>query len=225
MVTIDAIRWFKKSFGAAINAGVANTPFTLDLITTIAVQESYEVWGRAYRRLSADDVLQFCTGDVISAPKRGVFPRTKEELLGAKRGAEMFDIAHDALVRMAKYAPEYAKYAANPNRFCHAFGIFQYDMQFYKNDSEFFLDFGWYTFDPCLTRCVTELEHVKQTLFGPSKKTLSDSESVYVAIGYNMGARRVRLQAGFKQGYRDSSGKYYGEHVADYLRLVKAVDT
>lgn len=38
---------------------------------------------------------------------------------------------------------------------------------------------------------------------------------VYVAIAYNRGT--VDFARGFKQGYRDESGKYYGEHVWGYL--------
>ena len=46
-------------------------------------------------------------------------------------------------------------------------------------------------------------------------------EKVYVAIAYNRGS--VNFSRGFKQGYKDESGKYYGEHIWSYLQLVKSI--
>ena len=216
---IDAARWFRTTFGPKIEAGTAGTPFIADLLTAIAIQETYEIWGRVYQTLPVDDVLKVCVGDVIGEPKRGVFPKTKSELLAAPRGVEMFDIAHESLAALAEHATEYQKYAANPDRFCHAFGIFQYDIQFFRDDPDFFLQRRWYSFDECLARCVAELKRVLRRTFGPGKTTLNEIESVYVAIGYNSGS--VKITAGLKQGFKDSSGKYYGEYVADYLQTAK----
>jgi len=49
----------------------------------------------------------------------------------------MFKIARQALEDMAEVAPEYKKYLKNKNKFRHAFGIFQYDIQAFTHDSEF----------------------------------------------------------------------------------------
>src|SRR5262245_58505990 len=215
----DAARWFKTTFGPQVQAAIAGTPFSADLLTAIAIQETYEIWGRIYETLTADEVLQLCVGDVIGEPKRGVFPKTKADLLAATRGQEMFDIAHESLIALAGRATEYQKYANNPDRFCHAFGIFQYDIQFFKNDPDFFLQRQWHSFDQCVDRCVAELKRVLRRTFGPNKNTLNDIESVYVAIGYNSGS--VKITAGLKQGFKDSTGKYYGEYVADYLKTAQ----
>jgi hypothetical protein len=50
MPRIEGMRWFKKQFGDKVNAAVAGAPFGIDLITAIAVQESYDdAWGLIYR--------------------------------------------------------------------------------------------------------------------------------------------------------------------------------
>lgn len=215
----EAAAWFKATFGAEIAAATAGTPFSVDLLTAIAIQETYEIWGRIYRTLPAADVLALCVGDVIGEPKRGPFPKTKAALLAAPRGAEMFAVAHESLAALAEHATEYAKYAANPDRFCHAFGIFQYDIQFFKDDPDFFLERKWNIFGECLGRCIAELKRVTRSTFGPGKTTLNEIESVYVAIGYNSGS--VKITAGLKQGFKDSTGKYYGEYVAEYLQTAR----
>ena len=215
----DAALWFKKTFGPQIRPAIDGTPFSVDLLTAIAIQETYEIWGRIYQSLTPDEVLQLCVGDVIGEPRRGVFPKTKADLLAAPRGNEMFDIAHQSLIALAAHATEYQKYADNPDRFCHAFGIFQYDIQFFRDDPEFFLQRKWFSFDECVARCVRELRRVTAKTFGKDKSTLNEIESVYVAIGYNSGS--VNITAGLKQGFKDDTGKYYGEYVADYLRTAQ----
>jgi hypothetical protein len=218
---IDAARWFKQSFGPRIEPELAGTPFTVDLLAAIAIQETFEVWGRIYKTIGdPDDVLPLCVGDVIGEPKRTAFPRTKAELLAAPDGAAMFDVAHQALVDMASHVPAYQVYANNPERFCHAFGIFQYDIQFFRDDPDFFLQKQWGDFDECLRRCIAELKRVLVKTFGPSKTSLNDIESVYVAIGYNSG--HVKITDGLKQGFKDDTGKYYGEYVNDYLQAARA---
>jgi hypothetical protein len=45
---------------------------------------------------------------------------------------------------------------------------------------------------------------------------------VYVAIAYNRGS--VDFSRGFKQGFRDEAGKFYGEYMRDYIRLAQSVN-
>jgi hypothetical protein len=214
----DAARWFKTTFGPQIVDAVGGTPFTVNLLTAIAIQETYEIWGRIFNgTMTPEEILDACVGDVISAPQRGAFPKTKDELIAAPRGQEMFDVARQALADMAKHAPEYQRYVANPQRFCHAFGVFQYDIQFFKDDPDFFLQRKWSDLGECLTRCIAELTRVTRKTFGANKQSLSDTEAAYVAIGYNQGS--VNIAKGLKQGFKDDTGKYYGEYVADYLRI------
>jgi len=221
MARIDnAAKWFKTTFGPEIVDAVTGTPFTVNLLTAIAIQETYEVWGRLFDgTMTPQEILDACVGDVISAPARGAFPKTRAELLAYAQGQAMYDVARDALADMAKHAPEYQKYVANPDRFCHAFGVFQYDIQFFKEDPDFFLQKKWGDLGECLTRCIAELTRVTKKTFGAGKTSLTDLEATYVAIGYNLGS--VNLAKGLKQGFNDGN-KYYGEYVADYIKVASA---
>jgi hypothetical protein len=220
MTLVDDMRWFKDQFGAATVEAIKGTPYTLDLIVAIAVQETHEVWGRARRTHSADDVLRLCVGDIIDAPGRSVFPRSRRDLESAEHGKRMFAIARQAIVDMATVAHEYQQYLHNPNKFAHAFGIFQYDIQAFKSDPGFFLNKEWCNYARCLDKCLHELEEKRHHVFG-NKIGLDDSDRVYVAIAYNKGSAHVG--AGFKQGFRDGEGRYYGELIDQYMRLAKTL--
>ena len=110
--------------------------------------------------------------------------------------------------------------ARNPDKFCRGFGIFQYDLQFFLGNPDYFLEKRWHEFDQCLAQCVEELKAKLIRTYGRDKTSLTDKEMVYVAIAYNRGS--VDFSQGFKQGYKDSSGKYYGEYIWEYLQLAKA---
>ncbi|HEY3057245.1 MAG TPA: SH3 domain-containing protein [Thermoanaerobaculia bacterium] len=218
-----AIAWFKNEFGDSINAAVEDTPFDIDLLAAIAVQETYEVWGDLYDRIGVTDLLELCVGDTIDAPRRKAFPRTKAQLLGAPNGDRMFDIARASLEAIGEYFAVYHKIAvANPNKFCHAFGIFQYDLQHFPENAQYFLERRWADFDACLALCIGELASALKSAFGrrKKKKKLSDEEKVFVAIAYNSG--RVNFDKGFKQGYFDGH-KYYGEYIRDFMDLARHV--
>ena len=46
-------------------------------------------------------------------------------------------------------------------------------------------------------------------------------EQAFVAIAYNAGS--FKPERGLKQGFKDSSGKFYGELIAQYIALAKTV--
>jgi Bacterial SH3 domain len=219
---VKAISWFKAQFRSAIKDEILGTPFSLDMLTAIALQETYYVWGNIYQDLSVEEVLKVCVGDTLDAPNRSAFPKNKAALLSVENGDEMFEIARDALASVANHIPAYRSvFQGSPNKFCHGFGIFQYDIQFFRTDTNFFLQKRWYMFDNCLKHCVKELKAALRRAYGADKSTLSDEEKVYVAIAYNKGS--VNTSGGFKQGYRDDSGKFYGEYIWEYLQLSKSV--
>ena len=68
-------------------------------------------------------------GDIVGDPTMQI-PRLR--CLGPSRwlryGRQMFKIARKALEDMAQIATEYKKYVKDKDKFCHAFGIFQYDI-------------------------------------------------------------------------------------------------
>ena len=71
MALKDNIAWFKANFGPQIVVATAGTPFDVDMLTAIAVQETGSIWGRLIGKgLSTERILELCVGDVLNAPKR-----------------------------------------------------------------------------------------------------------------------------------------------------------
>ncbi|MGI8437892.1 MAG: hypothetical protein ACR2NX_13490 [Chthoniobacterales bacterium] len=135
-------------------------PFDADLITAIAQQETGYIWaGLVQRGLAENEVLRLCVGDTLDADNgRSCFPKNKAELLGARRGSEMFALARQTLLDMARYVNGYQSATINPNKCCHGYGIFQYDIQFFLENPDFFLQQSWEDFEACLARLLDELK-------------------------------------------------------------------
>jgi hypothetical protein len=214
----DGIRWFKTQFGAKIADGFKGTPFTVDMAAAIAVQETFsDCWGLVYKTKPVDVVLRLCVGDTLDFPNRKAFPRERSELT-----AEAFDVARQALLDIAQFNHAYAKAAENHNKFCHGYGIFQYDIQFIKEDPDFFIKRGWHDFDQCLAKLIKELKAAMTRAYGPHKASLTDDEMMYVAIAYNAG--HVVVGGGPKQGFKDGEGRFYGENFQKFLAMAHTVE-
>lgn len=217
----DAIRWFKTQFGPAITVACRGTPYTLDMATAIAMQETFsDCWGPIYKTKPASEVLKLCVGDTLDAPKRSAFPTSKADLLAVPSGSSMFDVARQALLDVAQVSSSYARVAQNPDKFCHGYGIFQYDIQFFKTDPSFFLTRGWCNMAECIKRLIKELDAACRRAYGTGKSSLTDDEMMYVAIAYNRGS--VRVGGGPQQGFRADDGRFYGENFQRYLALAHA---
>ena len=215
----DAIAWFKKNFGTKLRKAVVGTPFSADMVTAIAYQETGYIWSALVdKQLSLQKILELCVGDTLD---RNAFPKNKAELIAAPGGQEMFGIARQALVDMAQYTPGYQKSVGNPAKFCHGYGIFQYDLQFFKDDPAFFLQKKWCDIGACIGKFAVELQQAMQRQGWTDKVTLTDTEKVYIAIAYNRG--RANPALGFKQGYQSDDGRFYGENVFEYLRIAQSV--
>jgi hypothetical protein len=224
MIDKDALLWFKQTFGQELTAAVAGTPFTVDLLVAIAGQETGEIWAPLRNRLSVAQILEICVGDTLDADKgRVAFPKTHTHLLAAPRGDEMFRIAHDALVAMSRHVPGYAKVAKRPHKFCHGYGIFQYDLQFFPTDPLYFLERRWREFRFTLGKCLDELRAAARRAGLGNRRELTDLERVAVAIAYNAGV--FRPKRGLKQGHRSPDGRFYGENILDYLRMSQTIST
>jgi hypothetical protein len=223
MPTRDDILWFKTEFHEKIETALQGTPCTVDMLTAIACQETGYIWSNLRKKgLTTARILELCVGDTLDAPHRGAFPRTKDALIKAPSGKKMFAIARKALEDMAEQTgnKNYLKAAANPDKFCHGFGIFQYDLQFFKSTPEYFLNKEYADFDRCLALCLTELRRGLKKVGLQDKTTLTSLEIAFVAIAYNRGS--YNPQKGLRQGYFDGT-KYYGESLFDYLRMAQTV--
>lgn len=221
MPNANDIRWFKQQFGQQVRAATAGTPFDLDMIVAIACQETGYIWSiLRHKVLPIDRICALCVGDTIDykGPRKGrqVFPLNKVDLLAAPRGREMFDIARAALEDMAADIPGYQKAAANPSKFCHGFGVFQRDLQFFLDDPDYFLERKYEHFDSSLQHCLKELRRGLKKLGFGSRTSLTDDEFAKVAIAYNTGG--YKDSKGLKQGHFDGE-KYYGERIYDYVTM------
>ena len=218
----DDMRWFKQNFHEKIDAAVKNTPFTLDLMTALACQETGEVWPTLRQTdLSLDRILELCVGDTLDAPNRSAFPKNKAALVAEPRGQEMFDLAHQALVDMAQFIDSYKGVAKKADKFCHGYGIFQFDLQFFKGEPEYFLEKRFANFDECLKKALGELQNAKKRAGFQDRPTLTDLELAFVCIAYNTG--HFNPAKGLKQGFKSADGKFYGEQVFGFIETSKTV--
>lgn len=222
MPSADDVRWFKSEFKQLVEQATAGTPLTVDFMAALACQETGEVWPILRGKgLTTNQVLALCVGDTLDSDKgRSAFPRTKTDLVAVHRGQEMFNIARQALVDMAKYIQGYAGAAVKPNKFCHGFGLFQRDLQFFLDDQDYFLNRDYQQFDKTLAEALQELKRALKKLGFEARSSLSDLELAAVGIIYNTGS--YKPSKGLKQGYFNGS-QYYGESLFDYLRLAHTV--
>ncbi|MEQ1716357.1 MAG: hypothetical protein ABL907_10300 [Hyphomicrobium sp.] len=218
---IDAAKWFKATFENQIRTATQGLPITTNLLTAIAMQETYYIWVKIYQILPVDQVLLHCTGDSIGEPDRTVRPKTIDDLKSWPHGEMMFGIARECLARTGNYIKSYAeKYAADPKIFCHGYGIFQYDIQFFNEDPDFFLQQKWVHFDECLNLVTRELIRALGSLSFRNKAKLSHAECIYLAIAYNQGS--ARLNGSFRQGHWNKYERtYYGEYIDRYLGMIE----
>lgn len=224
MTTKDGVKWFKQTFQADILAATAGKSYGIDLVTAVACQETGHIWQTLRTKFAnVSDILALCVGDTIDdTGGRKAFPRNKAELMAHPKGAAMFTIARKALEDMSKHIPGFKKVVTNPNKFCHGYGLFQYDLQFFKVDPDYFLKKKYETFANTLAKCLHELDSGVTKLNYGAKAKLSDLECAHVAIAYNTGG--FKPAKGLKQGYKDkTTGKYYGEYIFDYIQLAKSV--
>jgi len=222
MPKAEDILWFKQQFGEAIEAAIEGTPFTVDMLTAIACQETGYIWQQLRKRqLPVSEILELCVGDTLDSDKgRSAFPKTKTDLVSRTGGEAMFAIARQALLNMAHHVRDYQPAAAKPNKFCHGFGIFQYDLQFFQQDPEYFLEKRYADFNACLDKCLAEFRRGLRVAGLQDKTELTDYEAACVAIAYNTGG--FKPSKGLKQGYFNGT-RYYGEEFFDFLRLSKTV--
>lgn len=216
------VSWLKTEFQPALELAILGTPLTVDFMVALACQETGELWPILRRKgLGRDEVLALCVGDTLDADKgRSAFPKTKADLVAASQGPQMFAIARQALIDMAKHVPPYRPAAANSTKFCHGFGLFQRDLQFFLNDPGYFLNRDYEQFDKTLGEALGELKRALKKLGFDGRASLSDLELCAVGITYNTGG--YKPAKGLKQGYFDGT-KYYGETLFDFMRLAHTV--
>lgn len=221
MKNSEAILWFKSTFQQQLPQAVAGTPFCIDLLSAIALQETGYIWSVLVAKgLPVNQVLRLCVGDTIDAPGRNAFPKNKQELLSLPKGQQIFDIARQCLVDMAQHIAGYRNAVTNSSKFCRGFGIFQCDLQFAKTKADYFLNQAWGDIVKCLELMMEELKAAQSRQGWSAKTTLTDFEKIHIAIAYNRG--KSTLSKGFRQGHFDGE-RYYGEYIQEYLATAQGI--
>jgi hypothetical protein len=165
-------------------------------------------------------VLRLAVGDTLDAPNRSAFPKNHLALIDEPRGQEMFDLAHRLLGEMgdATGIEIYKTLGAKPHKFVHGYGIFQYDLQFFLQDPDYFLEQRWQHIDAAVGKMMAELTHAASRLGFAGREELTDLESCFVAICYNTGFGNFKASRGLKQGHSDGT-HFYGENIARYIKI------
>lgn len=227
MANAADMKWFKENFHSQVEAVLPGTPFTLDLFVALACQETGDVWPILRKRpnLTVDRIVALCVGDTIdfnpsTGGGRTAFPKNKAALLAVAKGDRMFAIARKGLEDVAALIPQSFPGVSNPNKFCHGFGMFQLDLQFFKDDPDYFLEKRYERFGETLAKAVGELTEAARKIDLFDKPTLTDMELTAIAIVYNTG--RFIKSKGLKQGHFDGE-KFYGEQIFDFLRIAHTV--
>ena len=224
MAIKDEIKWFKEHFAGEIIPALAGTPLSIDLICAIAFQESGELWSKLRQHLPREEILRLSVGDTLDEPNRSAFPRNKAALIEVNQGQQMFDLAHQLLVEMgdATGIETYQHLGTRPKKFVHGYGIFQYDLQFFRQDPDFFLQQRWKSIDACIDKMMIELRAALNQLGLSGSSSLTNLQSAFVAIVYNTGFGNFRESRGLKQGHHDGS-HFYGENIDRFLQIARTV--
>ena len=221
MAAKEHIAWFKSTFFDELEAATAGTVFDPDMLCALAFQETGELWGTLRKKgLPKEEIVRLCCGDTLDAPNRSAFPKTRGHLEAAARGDEMFQIARKALLDMAAHIPGYNFAFNRADKFCHGFGVFQYDIQFFKVNPDYFLNREYEKFEATLHHAMVELKSCQRKRDLQNRSSITDFEFLTIAITYNTG--RFRTSRGLKQGH-ESGGKFYGELMRDYLAIARRI--
>lgn len=151
----------KQNFGEQIKEYTFNTPYTLELVIAIALQETAQKWQLWIDKYPVDVILQRCvfdaSGNDFPGTSRNAFPRTKVEFqqIYGKTVTDM--LVHEANLTRAMPQPKFPDGYNSAGYLYKGYGIFQYDLQNIKTDPDFFLNKEWYSFSACLYRLISML--------------------------------------------------------------------
>ena len=147
-------------------------------------------------------------------------------LLGLPKGQQMFDLAHQLLVEMGDGTgiEAYQHLGTNPDKFVHGYGIFQYDLQFFRSEPDFFLMQKWQDIAACVEKLMVELRGALEDLDLSNETSLTDLQSAFVAIIYNTGFGNFNASRGLKQGHNDGA-HFYGENIDRFMKIAATIPT
>jgi hypothetical protein len=223
MASTELIRWFHREFRDQVRQATRATPFTPELVASIAVKEvGYLISRMRADGLSTDHILVRCVGDTKER-RPGKFPSNRADLESVPDGRRMFEAARRALELVKPYSGGSDRAFRNPDKFCRGYGIFQYDLQFFRRDKEFFLNQGWSDFSACLERFIRELYEAMARIDWERTRELTEADEVGVGIAYNAG--RYYPARGLAQGNLNrSTQRYYGQELAELVAAARGLN-
>ena len=191
MPNAQDVAWFKSQFQEAIVPALAGTPFSVDMITAIACQETGGIWPILRRKgLSTERILQLCVGDTIDATATGgrrAFPKNKAELLrrptargcSSSRGRawSTWPASSPATAARRRGPTSSATASASSSSTCSSSAPTR------RTSSSGAMPISAHA----LQRCVGELRAALKRIGLEGKTSLSDHEMAAVAIAYNTG--------------------------------------
>ena len=189
--------WFRERVPAADRSGRSPERRSASTcMTAFACQETGGIWpvlrtpGLADTRASSSSASATRSDAVADRRWPARVPEEQGPSCSRCRGGDrMFEIARQGLVDMADHIRDYRGAAARPDKFCHGFGIFQLDLQFFKTQPDYFLEASLRATSICaLPRCVGRAEGgAEAASAGRRRPSLSEAEMAAVAIAYNTG--------------------------------------
>lgn len=158
---IKCTGWMKSNFGNKIAEALKDTPFDEPLIYSIACQETAQRWSLWIDKYDAATILERCVFDAsgdFPDTSRSAFPKNKNELQ-TEYGNEITQMLIAEANKMRAMPQPGQPKGFQPAEYLYkGYGIFQYDLQFIKDDKDFFVKKLWYSIDECISRVLKELK-------------------------------------------------------------------
>lgn len=160
---LKATNWLKENFEEKINNAVKDTPFDKELLYAIACQETAYKWllWIGNDKFNAATILERCVFDAsgdFPDTTRSAFPRNKKALLDEYGTAITQMLVDEGNKMRAMPQPGFPDGYGKADYLYKGYGIFQYDLQFIKEDEKFFADKLWGSMDECIARALKELK-------------------------------------------------------------------
>ena len=166
MALTDDLRWFKDTFHEPVAAATAGTPFgRRSARGDCATGVGRDLGASCEARSDVDELLELCVGDFSMTTRGdGRFRRTRQRCSPYRAATKCSPLPTTRSCAWPFTSGLPALPRKKAHKFCRGFGIFQYDLQFFKVDPEYFLQRRWHHFDLALGRCVGELQAAQKRI-------------------------------------------------------------
>lgn len=154
--------WLKENYLPQIQNAIMGTPWSFEIVASIACQETAYKWLRWVDHYPADIILARCVFDASGEPEfpknpRHAFPQNRRVFREHYGDAFLEMLVAEGNKQRAMPQPDsIGGYLPKPFLY-KGYGIYQYDLQHVVQDSAFFEKKLWYNMEDCLSRLIKEL--------------------------------------------------------------------